>query len=153
MVESSVFIRKLCFYPGVLNTGKLIQYSWPPGGAHDPACSVHLLPPSLWEFLRRGNFKSEQSGGSHPLAAVSAGFWHRMHKIKLHLEKVKRAKPEGRWNKVLGSERMCLSIILWMVLFILRFQNILPLGKKIRQDGIKTSGQPEEGSVPMVQCF
>lgn len=100
IIESCVFIRKLYFYPWAVNTGKLIQYFWPPGGAHDTACSVSLLPSSLSEFLQRGSFKSEQCRGSHPLDAVSAAIWRRNAQNKT-------TPGKGKTNQTRGQVGQC----------------------------------------------
>lgn len=104
IIESCVFIRKLYFYPWAVNTGKLIQYFWPPGGAHDTACSVSLLPSSLSEFLQKGTSSLSSAGAAIPLMLSVLPFDVGMHKIKLHLEKVKRTKPEGRWDNVTWAD-------------------------------------------------
>lgn len=106
--ESCVFIRKLDYYPWAINPGKLIQYSWPPGGAHDTACSVNLLPPSLSEFLQRGNLKSEQCRSSHPLDAVSAGIWRRNAQNKT-------TPWKGKTNQTRGQVGQCAVRRCWEV--------------------------------------
>lgn len=106
--ELCFFIRKLYFYPSAVNAGKLIQYFWPPGGAHDTACSVSLLPPSLSGFLQRGNFKSEQCKGSHPLDAVSAGIWRRNAQNKT-------TPGKGKMNQTRGHVGQCAMGRCWEV--------------------------------------
>lgn len=97
--ESRVCFQKLYFYPWALNSGKLIQCSWPPGGAHGTACSVSILPLSMPEFLQRGNLKSEQCRGSHPLDAVSAGIWRRNAQNKTTPGKGKTSQTWGQMGQ------------------------------------------------------
>lgn len=89
--------RNLYFYRWALSTAKLIRHCWPPGGAQTqpqpPASEPARIPP-------KREFQSEQCRGSHLLMLSVLPFDLGMHKIKLHLEKVKRAKPEGRWDNV-----------------------------------------------------
>lgn len=142
MSESCVFIRKLYFYPWALNRGKLVQYSWPPGGAHDTACSVSLLPPSLCEFLQRELPSPSSAGAAIPLQLSVPAFDTGMHEIKLH-GKGETIRTRGQVGQCATGRcwevRMWLSITLWMALFI---QTVLasnftskiffPLVKKIR---------------------
>lgn len=157
---------KACFYFGALNTGEVNailmttrRSSWYSLQRSRPASELDRISPNK-------NFKSKHGAGTHPFKAVSAAIWHRSARSKTTSgKKAKWLKTEGRWDNVPWADagRLEDTMICHAVNALvckgnhslkLHFWNLcFSLGEEVSWGGIKTSWQPDGGSIHRVQCF